>query len=588
MYLVLLETSGNQRYIFATNKLRENVGASHLTYLAGTQWVLEAVRAVTGQELWSDDVEQLARNLQSKALNPLVEEEGTRVEVITATSGKALLLVQEEEVARSLVAAVTKRALCEAPGLDLCGVVTPVDWAQPLGPQVQLAHRRHQEVHASLPGPELRFPTMPFVAPCDVSGLPASALVQYRDEEGQVVEEERLSKVSLAKRDRRDDGIARMERLLGLRLPHLSEEERERPQMQDPLDRFFARGAHRGGDGWVAIVHADGNGVGGLFHRFWDYAISEEEAARPSQANRTYVGRLREFSLALEACTLAACQRALPAVPLEEAEDGQHYRPLVPLVLGGDDVTVYCAGRSALRFAQCFLTAFEQETAKCPAVSQIAARACLDASRLAASAGVAIVKPHFPFHTAYELAEELCTSAKEVKARVRQGEVSWPCSSLDFHVLYDTMVVNLRDLRERNRPEGLRDTYLHARPFVVTPMAELPESLPEETRAWARRHHWCRLVKRVAALRKDDSQTGARALPSSQLHVLREGLTVSRAVADARFALVKGRLGQAAQHVEEAPGTLFREEDGGYVTGLLDAMEAQEFLFVEKENDDEQ
>jgi len=54
-----------------------------------------------------------------------------------------------------------------------------------------------------------------------------------------------------------------------------------------------------------------------------------------------------------------------------------------------------------------------------------------------AAAGVAIVKRNFPFHIAYELAEKLVNRAKKV------GKTACPpCSTLDYHVLFDTTVLD--------------------------------------------------------------------------------------------------------------------------------------------------
>ena len=46
--LTVLETASIQSYIFNSNELRENIGASHLVYMATTYWVKEALERASG------------------------------------------------------------------------------------------------------------------------------------------------------------------------------------------------------------------------------------------------------------------------------------------------------------------------------------------------------------------------------------------------------------------------------------------------------------------------------------------------------------------------------------------------------------
>lgn len=512
MHVVLLETSGNQAYIFATNKLRENVGASELTYQAGTQYVCDAVQSVGGSP---------PGNPRDPSTYPTFGSNNP-VEVILAVSGKALLLVSDADLGKRIVREVTLRALKDAPGLEIRGVVSEAfDFnSQPIHEVIKSVHREHELLRSRLPGPAARFQRLPIVAECASSGLPAARYDASGRDPGA------RSAVVLAKRKAAESGIQRIRGLVPdqYRLPYSTTE------IEDL------------GCDWLAIVHADGNGLGQVFLNF-------DRVARTS-GNRDYITKLRRFSLALNECTEKAFCQALGV--LKQKKDRL---PIVPLVLGGDDLTVICDGRQALRFTKQFLDTLEAKTCQNAAINSILQNG------VTSCAGVAIVKPHFPFFAGYSLAEELLRSAKKIAKAKPQS----PVSALDYHILYDASGPDLdRIRRELTVDNG--QTLLVGRPYVTT-----ANQGPDHRR-------WSDLHNRIKAVLAVDPE-GRRLLPNSMLHDLREGLFLGRAQADARLKLVLERYrSNGLDKLLGNANSLFWQDNGLWRTALLDAIDTAEFL----------
>ncbi|MCS6864211.1 MAG: hypothetical protein RMJ52_11225 [Gemmataceae bacterium] len=508
MNLVLIETSGNQAFIFATNKLRENVGASELTARVGTRFVLKAVQEAGGQ---------LPSNPRDPATYPQISDQNL-VEVILAVSGKALLLVRDADLGRQIVRAVTLCALKEAPGLEVRGVVSrDFDFEKDaLHPLVGEVHREFEMVRSKLPGPVARFQRLPIIAECASSGLPAS---NY-DVSGP--EPAPRSAVILAKRKAAQAGLDRIRGLVG--------EEHHLPRSTTEIENL--------GCDWLAIVHADGNGLGQVFLTF-------DQVAQTTN-HRDYITKLRAFSLALDQCTEKAFCQSLAVL-----RDRQGITPIVPLVLGGDDLTVVCDGRQALQFTKKFIDGFEEETRGHAAINSILKNG------VTSCAGVAIVKPHFPFFAGYQLAEELLKSAKALK----------PLSAIDYHILYDASGPDLERIRRELTVDN-GETLLVGRPYVTT-----AERGPIQRR-------WSDLVCRITAVRARDDEDRRR-LPNSMLHDLRQGLFLGHQAADARLQLVVERyrhhgldrlLGDTSSE-----GSLFWQDSDFRRTALLDTLDTAEF-----------
>ncbi|MEH2384082.1 MAG: hypothetical protein V7K27_35225 [Nostoc sp.] len=570
MQLVLIETSGNQNYIFSTNKLKENIGASELTYLAGTKWVLEAVQQVTNSALWTlwADNYQLINKLLDETLNkPITSSDDVKVEVIIATSGKALLLIKDKVTAKRIIQYVTHKALIEAPGLDICGVIHGFDWYQEtLGEANRKIHQEFATFRSQRPAPDLRFLRLPVIDECSTSGLPASE-IGFDFENKPVIR----SVVSSSKVNYSEKGLERIRELI----------KKENPGINFPgsIRELIAYPDKEGR--WLSVIHADGNGLGEIFINFNKHIeICNQNCA---EANRNYVDKLRRFSIALDICTEKAFNSAIHAFDSPDKK----LVMVIPLVLGGDDLTVVCDGKNAIKFTQIFLKSFEEETRENKIISAIAEKA-LGVNRLSACAGIAIIKPKFPFSVAYKLAESLMQSAKEVKKKVTHPETEkpYPCSAFDFHILYDSSNIDFKSIRSKLESKGQK---LHVRPYVVTAEADIQGA---KDLKWARFHQFYKLKEKIQVLlAKDENNNNKRQLPNSQIHDLRAGLFLGKSIADARYLLIKNRyIEQGIITLAGSEDSLFQKEETDseiYITGLLDAIDAAEFLNVEEKNNEQ-
>jgi len=596
MNLVLLETSGNQNYIFATNKLRENMGASQLTYLVGTQYVIEAAHQANGET--NGILPQNFAQLKNFLLN---EQRGDSiVEIIIATSGKAILLVKSDdkeksgEKAKEIVGFVTEKTLREAPGLSVYGVVKEFDPNTiNLDEAMKNLHEEYEVVRSQLPGPEHRFLRFPFAQSCTTSNFPARYAEHFKPDNKTIFR----SVVAQTKRDTSENGRERMQSETGAIV-----RDAILPKNLEKFEDAFPT------TDWLAVIHADGNGLGQIFLNFGD--------ASGCKNWRDYLDKQREFSLALDDCTINAYGKAVSNLHTymqkeivqrkaagEKVSKEDDKIPLLPLVLGGDDLTVICDGRFAVQFAKDFLAEFERQTANNDLIKSIAGKA-LGVERLSSCAGVAIVKPHFPFHAAYGLAEALLQSAKKVKSRLKHKiedkegkdkEVPYPASALDYHILYDTSCVDLERIREHLRVDADEQTHLYARPYLITPKENL-EKFKDDT--WLKYHHWENLKRRVDAMRKEDRlKPNRHLLPNSMLHDLREGLFMGEKTANSRMKLMQPRYQKEPEKKEAFnallgmidldfnkhslfwPESIIEDEAEKLlqITGFLDALDIVEF-----------
>ena len=525
-YLVMLQTNSNQPFIFSSPRLREQIGASfEITLLS--HWVKKEAKEIL-------DTDDLPTSFW-----------------VSDSSGKVIVRFtghgdDPKTKARDLIRRVTLRALTDAPGLDVTGVFVRASSSTVDADDLQELDRVFLEYSLSRRPAAARFPQFPFLERGSESALPASAslhdlnLIQEPLKPYDFDESSPLSLPSRVKRALATTSREQQVKDVQNRLKKLGKSLEQEPQLnptklaaafQDGEESEYAKDMLSS----VGVVHIDGNGVGAIMRdlkRAHD-AVKKIANKRPDM---TIVSEIDDFQSFIMSVNKRLDDVVKDAIALSwydvqelTPKDAQEPTPktvvpIVPVLVGGDDVTVYTDGRYAIPFAEAYIDHYEELTKDDDLLSVLAIvaggkktdapeRDCFeikdyiiqDPGPLTASAGVAIVGRNFPFHIAYDLAEGMVSRGK--KLGKKPGTV--PCSTIDFHVLRDATVLDpedtLAEYKGRTQRPFLISHYAPDRigDATTTSSDETPAAAPQPLSSWAR------ILQTVAAFdgKKPDDPT---------------------------------------------------------------------------------
>lgn len=217
-----------------------------------------------------------------------------------------------------------------------------------------------------------------------------------------------------------------------------AEEEWEYPVQFEKIvfDAEIAEGID---DNFLSVIHIDGNSMGSRVDEIYQKETMNWQACCES---------LRNFSH----CIQQDFEESFSEMVKEIMNQGHKSAvlPVRPVILAGDDVCFVTAGSIGLECARIFLEKLSSKTNK------------EDGKNYSACAGVAIVHRKYPFHLAYDLAEELCSSAKKFGAEI---DSSGSISAMDWHIEFGQLRDGISEIRQEYETEdGCR---LELRPVVV-------------------------------------------------------------------------------------------------------------------------
>ncbi|NLU11100.1 MAG: hypothetical protein GXW90_09260 [Tepidanaerobacter acetatoxydans] len=412
---ILADTVSIQKYVYSSNRLKENIGASSIIANIYKESLANTLEKTLEYGVSLDEWEKQPETIAIKNSN-------TDFEVGYIGGGNALLFFNNEATAKEFISEWTRNLLLEAPSLNVAFAISEFNIDNFQNEMKNLF--KQLEINKSKYFPQTFLPKHGITADCPYSGLSAEVYKPgTNDEKGAYISSASYAKY---KHIDIDDAKVEAERISNGKFS---------------LTTNIEKLGQTKGQNHIAIVHIDGNSMAEHF-----------KSCENLVAIRKLSKRLKDIMQSVYEEFLNYIFEQMDFLLSDESgfniqlENGKYIIPFRPILREGDDITFITDGRLGIPFAQKYLELMSDKT-------------LYNENKLSACAGVAIIKTKYPFFRGYNLTEELCQSAKR-EARENKG-TSW----LDFHISYGGFSGTLEGIRKNKYTTS--SGQLHFGPYLV-------------------------------------------------------------------------------------------------------------------------